>query len=91
MKANILKVSHHGSKYGTSDNFLEGVAPQLAVIQVGKNNFGHPNPGIVRKIKDAGVEIFRNDENGAIGISIENTDMNNKKIKIITMYQQKNL
>lgn len=86
MKADILKVSHHGSKYGTSDNFLEGVAPQLAVIQVGKNNFGHPNPDIVGKIQNAGVEIFRNDENGAIGISIENADKDGKKIKIITMY-----
>lgn len=86
LKSDILKVSHHGSKNGTSDDFLESVSPELAVIQVGKNNFGHPNPGVLEKIQSAGVEIFRNDVNGAIGISVENSEQEEVGLEIITMY-----
>lgn len=71
LKCDVLKVGHHGSKYSTTDSFLEAVSPKVAVIQVGKNYYGHPNKGIVEKIQKKGIMLYRTDENGAIGIITE--------------------
>ncbi|OQA92094.1 MAG: ComEC family competence protein [Elusimicrobia bacterium ADurb.Bin231] len=65
----ILKVGHHGSSTSTSDEFLGLVAPECAVISVGKyNNFGHPYSGILAKLSDAGIETFRTDRHGDVTI-----------------------
>ena len=66
--AEILKISHHGSKYSTSDGFLAGVSPEVAIFQTGKNNFGHPHSSILEKCQEKGIMIFRTDQDGAIGI-----------------------
>jgi competence protein ComEC len=66
LRARILKVGHHGSKYSTTDDFLAAVAPDAAVIQVGKNTFGHPTAEVLDKLKRDGIMIFRNDLGGAI-------------------------
>jgi competence protein ComEC len=42
IEAKILKVSHHGSKYATSNEFLRTVKPEKAIVSVGKNSYGHP-------------------------------------------------
>ena len=66
-KVDVLKVSHHGSNTGTSDEILEILNPKVAVISVGKNNkFGHPNDDILKKIEDKNIEIIRTDMNGEI-------------------------
>lgn len=62
----ILKVAHHGSKYSGSEALLETAKPAHAVFQVGKNNFGHPNKGIVENLRRKGIMIHRNDLNGAV-------------------------
>lgn len=65
--ADILKVAHHGSKYSTSQEFLDAVRPQTAVISVGKNNtYGHPNQETLDRLKNSNVKIFRTDEGGDI-------------------------
>lgn len=67
LKADVLKVGHHGSRNATSQNFLEKVQPKFAVISVGaKNTFGHPNKTILNRLKKNGVEIFRTDQDGDI-------------------------
>lgn len=68
LKAEILKIPHHGSKYSTSDIFLQTVKPQIAVFLTGKNNYGHPDPGILEKCREKGIMIYRTDTNGAIGL-----------------------
>ena len=51
LKADILKVPHHGSKTSSSKKFLEAVSPKLALIGVGENNkFGHPNDEVLNRI-----------------------------------------
>lgn len=53
LKADILKVAHHGSKTSTIKEFLEIVKPKIALIGVGKeNNFGHPNEEILERLKE---------------------------------------
>lgn len=84
LDSDILKISHHGSRYGTSNEFLKTVNPKTAVIQVGKNNFGHPHPSIVEKIIKKDIMLYRNDENGAIGISFDEKD---RHMEIITMIE----
>lgn len=66
LDVDILKVGHHGSRYSTSDGFLDAVSPEVAVFQVGKNNFGHPHPTVIEKCRKKGIIICRNDLNGAI-------------------------
>lgn len=70
VRANVLKVSHHGSRYSSDDRFIEEVKPELAVIQVGKNIYGHPTKEILDKFNSRGVLVYRNDELGAIGLEL---------------------
>ena len=71
LKANILKVGHHGSKTSTTSEFLNIVNPQIAVIGVGKNNkFGHPNDGVLQRLNDLNCRIFRTDLNGEFSIEV---------------------
>lgn len=53
IKADILKVAHHGSSTSTTKGFIERVKPKIALIGVGKNNkFGHPNEEVLERLKD---------------------------------------
>ncbi|MFA6974103.1 MAG: ComEC/Rec2 family competence protein [Parcubacteria group bacterium] len=66
-KAQILKVAHHGSKYSTTNEFLDAVKPQEAIISVGKNNrYGHPNPEALDRLKSKNIKAWRTDEMGDI-------------------------
>lgn len=63
----ILKVAHHGSKYSTSDAFLEACSPEIALISVGAHNFyGHPSPDTLKRLETYGCEVFRTDLEGAV-------------------------
>ncbi len=64
LESKILKVSHHGSKNATSNEFLKSVKPEKAIISVGKNNYGHPAKELLNRLKNINVEIFRTDEGG---------------------------
>ncbi len=67
INADVLKVGHHGSKYSTTDEFLNKVNPKYAIISVGKNNsYGHPNQSTLDKFKQKNIQIFRTDELGTI-------------------------
>lgn len=67
LKAEVLKVGHHGSEYSTTEKFLEKVRPAIAVIEVGKGNqFGHPNLRIIKRLERVGARIYRTDEAGTI-------------------------
>lgn len=71
LKADILKIGHHGSKTSTSEDLLESVSPRFAVIQVGQNNYGHPDSKIIEKCCRKGIIVLRNDTHGAVGFSFE--------------------
>jgi len=64
----VLKVSHHGSKYSTSKDFLTKIKPELSVIQVGKNGFGHPTRETLARLEEAGSKLKRNDLDGEIEV-----------------------
>lgn len=70
LRADVLKVSHHGSKNSSSLLFTGFAAPQYAVISVGKNNrFGHPDKEVLEILDQLKIETLRTDELGAITFS----------------------
>nr|WP_315022246.1 DNA internalization-related competence protein ComEC/Rec2 [uncultured Aminipila sp.] len=81
LNTDILKVAHHGSKYGSSQEFLEAVKPKIAVVQVGKNTYGHPDKKTLERIENAGAFVYRNDIQGAVGVEIKKDG----KVQIRTM------
>lgn len=62
----VLKVSHHGSDTGTSKELLDMVRPDVAIVSVGNNTFGHPTKEVLDKIRERGVQILRTDLQGEI-------------------------
>ena len=68
LQSDILKVGHHGSSSSTTLEFLDKVNPSIAVITVGKNNFGHPSQKIIERLEDKNIQIYRTDKDGTIVI-----------------------
>lgn len=69
-KIDILKVSHHGSKYSTTEKFLAALQPSFAFIEVGKNGYGHPTPEVLSRLAAIGAKIFRTDTDKTIKVSL---------------------
>lgn len=68
----ILKVGHHGSTNGTSEDLLKIIRPSIAVIEVGaKNTYGHPAPSTLNLLKQYAIQIYRTDQNGTVEISTD--------------------
>lgn len=62
LKAKVLKVAHHGSKYATSQDFVNRVKPEVAIISDGAwNRYGHPAQPVLDRLKAAGAKMFRTD------------------------------
>ena len=69
LRADVLKIGHHGSKNSTTEEFLTAVHPHLAVISAGENNpYGHPSPELLERLENAGVRTLRTDRDGAVHI-----------------------
>ncbi len=62
----ILKVAHHGSKYSTSEEFLERIKPEIAVISCGVNNYGHPAKETLQRLQGFTEDIFITKDKGAL-------------------------
>jgi beta-lactamase superfamily II metal-dependent hydrolase len=63
---NYLKVPHHGSKNGLTKNLLFAAQPEVAVISVGKNQWGHPNTEILDLLQEFDVKVYRTDQSGEV-------------------------
>ena len=67
VKADVIKVGHHGSRYSSSESFMQAVTPSYAVISCGEDNrYGHPHAKTLNALRAMGVEVFRSDEQGTI-------------------------
>lgn len=77
IKATVLKVGHHGSKYSTTTEFLNKVNPKYAIISVGKNNsYNHPNQITIDKLTKKNIEIHRTDQEGSIFLKSDGKTIN---------------
>jgi competence protein ComEC len=78
-KMDILKVGHHGSKYSSTNQFLNVVDPKYAIISVGKNNlYGHPSKDVLKRLEKTNTTIFTTSNYGSIEMKL------NHKLSIIT-------
>lgn len=69
LASDVLKVAHHGSKYSTSDEFLENVEAKIAVISAGKDNYyGLPAPEVLQRLEKFGIQTLRTDKDGDVKI-----------------------
>ncbi len=67
IKADVLKVGHHGSSTSTSEKFLNKVSPKYAVISCGVNNeYGHPHKETLEKLKERNIKTYRTDLDGTV-------------------------
>lgn len=66
LKADVLKVGHHGSSTSTSQPFLEAVAPKYAVISVGNDSSKLPRVDVSQRLKTSGITVYRTDRNGTV-------------------------
>lgn len=67
LRAVVLKVGHHGSRFSTGEAFLEAVSPKAAVISCAENNrYGHPAPETVERLEQADCRVFYTMKSGAI-------------------------
>ena len=67
LKADVLKVGHHGSDTSTGYRFLREVMPTHAIVSVGEgNSYGHPNEKTLSLLSDAGATVYRTDKLGHI-------------------------
>ena len=67
LSIDVLKVSHHGSRYGTSESLLESYQPKIAIISTSATNpYNHPHPTVLARLESNGVKVFRTDQDGTI-------------------------
>lgn len=74
VEAEILKVAHHGSGSSSTALFLAQVGPEIAVISVGPNSYGHPTAEAIQRLRDAGATIYRTDLCGTIVVTTDGTN-----------------
>jgi competence protein ComEC len=67
LSAEALIVAHHGSRSGTTPAFLRAVKPRVAVVSAGlANRFGHPDRGVVTRLRKRGIPVYRTDRDGQV-------------------------
>ncbi len=71
LRATVLKVGHHGSRFSSGERFLEAVHPMAAVISVeAHNSYGHPHPSVLKRLKAHKMRVYRTDKDGAITMRV---------------------
>jgi competence protein ComEC len=72
MRADVLKVGHHGSKNSTIPEFLAAVRPHFGIISSGEGNpYGHPSAELLERLENAGVRILRTDRDGSVHVQTD--------------------
>ena len=70
LRAQVLKVAHHGSAYQDPE-LLDAVHPAVALVSVGAGNpYGHPNPALLSRLARGGARVLRTDQNGDLAVVV---------------------
>jgi beta-lactamase superfamily II metal-dependent hydrolase len=70
-RVDILKVAHHGSATATTGPFVAALRPRVAVVSSGaRNRYGHPAPGTLARLEEAGARVFRTDRHGSVELDL---------------------
>lgn len=82
LRADFLKIAHHGSKTSTTGDFLKAVDPRVAFIEVGKNNrYGHPTLEVLNRLESFKIPYYRTDIDGTVELVLDGKDYKIKKGK----------
>jgi competence protein ComEC len=72
LRADVLKVAHHGSKTSSTESFLDRVRPRFAVISVGERSpFGHPDPEVLARLEQRGAQVFQTGKCGTMTVETD--------------------
>lgn len=69
--SDVIKIAHHGSKTSSSEEFIEKVSPKIAIIEVGKNSYGHPSQEVLMILERFGIKTLTTEKQGDIKIISE--------------------
>jgi competence protein ComEC len=90
LKAKVIKIGHHGSKYATSENFVKRAQPEAAIISDGSwNRYGHPAQVVLDRLKAANAKVFRTDLQGEVTITTKGKGDSGKLYEIKTAKETK--
>src|SRR6266446_5240149 len=74
LRADVLKIGHHGSKNSTTPEFLAAIQPRIGIISSGEGNpYGHPSLELLERLEKGGVRIYRTDSDGAVHVLTDGT------------------
>lgn len=86
LRADVLKIGHHGSRTSSSAAFLEAVAPRAAILSCGvRNRFGHPHPNTLRTLARAGTPTFRTDRDGSVIVTTDGVTLDVQSLSTTPM------
>ncbi len=81
LRADVLKVGHHGSRTSSSAPFLQAVKPSVAVISCGvRNRYGHPHERTLAALADAGARVLRTDRDGSVVVTTDGRSLDVRTI-----------
>jgi competence protein ComEC len=76
LKADVIKVAHHGSRTSSTENFVNRVGAEIAVISVGrKSRFGHPHAEVVERWKNSGAIVLKTGDNGTVTVATDGNEI----------------
>jgi competence protein ComEC len=82
LRADVVKVPHHGSKTSSTEAFVSATKSRLAIISVGQDSmFGHPHAEVVERWKSSGAQVFTTRHSGMITVTTDGTDLWLKEIR----------
>ncbi|BAI62201.1 conserved hypothetical protein [Methanocella paludicola SANAE] len=73
LKSDVFKVPHHGSGYSADQEFISAVSPEVSIIEVGPNPYGHPTRRMLALLEESGSVIYRTDLNGNVVVRSDGT------------------
>ena len=75
-KVNLLKVSHHGSKFSSDESFLSALSPKISVVSCGKiNRYGHPAKEAVERLEEYSDELYYTMNSGQVKVDMNGVDL----------------
>ncbi|AKU90290.1 ComEC/Rec2 family competence protein [Vulgatibacter incomptus] len=82
LRADLLKVAHHGSRHSSTAEFLRAVGPRDAIVSCGAgNDYGHPAPAAIERLERAGAKIWRTDRDGSLRVTTDGKTMRVERIE----------
>jgi competence protein ComEC len=86
LPVDLLKVGHHGSRGSTGEEWLDSLRPKAGVVSVGRNNYGHPAPETLSRLRRRRVAVWRTDEDGSVSVTTDGRSMTIQSKRRSTTY-----